>query len=174
MFARWRSFGANDTNTDVLKPYGVWSVIAPFNFPLALAGGPVGAALVTGNTVVLKPSSDAPWTSYLMVEFLMEAGIPAGVVNFITGPGRTAGAELVENENVAGITFTGSYDVGFKQVYQQFATAYPKPVIVEMGGKNPTIISNKANLDAAAKGVMEIRIRDGRSEMLGVFSSVCS
>ena len=149
-----QSEGAHATNTDVLKPYGVWAVVAPFNFPLALAGGPVGAALVTGNTVVLKPSSDAPYTSYRLVEFLWEAGLPEGAVNFITGPGSSAGAELIDNPNVDGITFTGSYDVGFKQVYQKFAPSQPKPVVVEMGGKNPAIISKNADLDAAAQGVM--------------------
>ncbi len=148
------SFGTNDTNTDVLKPYGVWAVISPFNFPLALAGGPVAAALVTGNTVVLKPSSDAPYTSYKLIEYFMEVGVPAGAVNFITGPGSTTGMELVENPDVDGITFTGSYDVGFHQVYRRFAPRYPKPVIVEMGGKNPAIISDKADLDTAAQGVM--------------------
>jgi 1-pyrroline-5-carboxylate dehydrogenase len=148
------SFGPNDTNISVLKPYGAWVVISPFNFPLALAAGPVAAALVTGNTVILKPSSDAPYTGYRMIEYFMQAGIPEGVVNFITGPGRTAGNELVENPDVDGITFTGSYDVGFHQVYKQFPKTYPKPVVVEMGGKNPTIISDKADLEKAATGVM--------------------
>jgi 1-pyrroline-5-carboxylate dehydrogenase len=151
---KMNSFGSNDTNTSVLKPYGVWAVISPFNFPLALAGGPVAAALATGNTVVLKPSSDAPWTSYMMVEYLLEAGIPAGAVNFITGPGSSTGMELVENPAVAGITFTGSYDIGFNMVYKNFAPTTPKPVVVEMGGKNPAIITDKADLDKAAQGVM--------------------
>jgi 1-pyrroline-5-carboxylate dehydrogenase len=148
------SFGDNDSNVSVLKPYGVWAVISPFNFPLALAAGPVAAALVTGNTVVLKPSSDAPWTAYVLIKYLIEAGAPAGVVNFITGPGRTAGMELVENPDVAGITFTGSYDVGFGQIYHNFAPDHPKPVVVEMGGKNPALVSNKADLEKAAQGVM--------------------
>jgi 1-pyrroline-5-carboxylate dehydrogenase len=81
--------------------------------------------------------------------------VPEGTVNFITGPGSSAGAELIDNPNVDGITFTGSYDVGFKQVYQKFAPTYPKPIVVEMGGKNPAIISSKADLDAAAQGVMK-------------------
>ncbi len=148
------SFGDNDSNVSVLKPYGVWAVISPFNFPLALAAGPVAAALVTGNTVVLKPSSDAPWTAYVLIKYLIEAGAPAGVVNFVTGPGRTAGMELVENPDVAGITFTGSYDVGFGQIYHNFAPDHPKPVVVEMGGKNPALVSNKADLEKAAQGVM--------------------
>lgn len=148
------SYGINDRNISVLKPYGVWAVIAPFNFPLALAAGPVGAALVTGNTVVVKPSSDAPWTCYMMVEYLLEAGIPNGVINFITGPGSTAGAELYQNPDVAGITFTGSYDIGFNTIYHAFARSRPKPVVVEMGGKNPAIVSDKADLEVAAQGVM--------------------
>jgi len=148
------SFGDTDTNLSLLKPYGVWAVISPFNFPLALAAAPVAAALVTGNTVVLKPSSDAPWTNYEVVRYYLELGLPAGVLNFITGPGSSAGAELIDNAHVDGITFTGSYEIGFKQVYQNFARHYPKPIVVEMGGKNPTIISEKADLEKAALGVM--------------------
>ncbi len=151
---KMNSFGRDDTNTSLLKPYGVWTVISPFNFPLALAAGPVAAALIAGNTVVLKPSSDAPGTGYYLIKYFLDAGIPAGVVNFITGPGRTTGNELVTNPDVDGITFTGSYDVGFHQVYRQFAPKYPKPVVVEMGGKNPAIVSKKADLEKAAQGVM--------------------
>ncbi len=148
------AFGDNDTNTSVMKPYGVWAVIAPFNFPMALAAGPVAAALVTGNTVVLKPSSDAPWTSYWLIKYFVDAGVPAGAANFVTGSGRNVGNELVTNSDVDGITFTGSYDVGFHQVYQNFAAEFPKPVVVEMGGKNPAIISAKGDLDKAATGVV--------------------
>jgi 1-pyrroline-5-carboxylate dehydrogenase len=147
-------FGDNDTNTSVLKPYGVWAVISPFNFPLALAAGPVAAALVAGNTVVLKPSSDAPWSGYLLIKYFLDAGAPAGAANLVTGPGRSAGMELVKNPDVDGITFTGSYDVGFHQVYRNFAASFPKPVVVEMGGKNPAIVSRKADIDSAAQGVM--------------------
>lgn len=148
------SFGKTDTNISLLKPYGVWTVIAPFNFPLALAAAPVAAAVVTGNTTILKPSSDAPWTTWEVSMMYLAEELPPGVVNFITGKGSVCGAELVENPAVQGITFTGSYDVGFNQVYRNFATTYPKPVIVEMGGKNPTIISENADLEKAALGVM--------------------
>lgn len=143
-----------DRNMDVLRPYGVWAVISPFNFPLALAAGPAGAALVTGNTVVMKPSEDTPWTGLKLYEILVEAGVPAGAVNIVTGPGGTAGAELVENDGVDGITFTGSYDVGFNFVYKNFSREHPKPVIVEMGGKNAAIVTANADLDKAATGVM--------------------
>ncbi|MGH2542865.1 MAG: aldehyde dehydrogenase family protein, partial [Ardenticatenaceae bacterium] len=142
-----------DENTSVLRPYGVWSVIVPFNFPLALAAGPVGAALVTGNTVVMKPSSETPWSGLKLYEALRDAALPAGVMNYVTGPGRTVGAELVENPDVDGVTFTGSYEVGFDQVYKGFSRDYPKPAIVEMGGKNAAIVTANADLDKAATGV---------------------
>jgi 1-pyrroline-5-carboxylate dehydrogenase len=137
----------------ILKPYGVWAVISPFNFPFALMGGPVGGAMVAGNTVVLKPSSDAPLSAVLLARALKDAGIPDGVFNMVMGPGDSVGAELQENHDVAGITFTGSSEVGM-QVYRSFAKNYPKPVIVEMGGKNPTIISKHADIEKAAEGVM--------------------
>lgn len=137
----------------VLKPHGVWAVVSPFNFPMALAGGPSIAAILTGNTVVCKPSSDAPLLAMKLYEILVEAGLPKGVFNFIAGPGETVGAELTESEEVDGIVFTGSFEVGFS-LYKNFATRYPKPVIAEMGGKNPTIVSRTADLDKAADGVM--------------------
>jgi 1-pyrroline-5-carboxylate dehydrogenase len=137
-----------------LKPHGVFAVISPFNFPFALCGGPAGAALVAGNTVVFKPSSDAPLMGLKLYEVLRDAGLPTGVFNYVAGPGETVGAELQENEDIDGIVFTGSFEVGFS-VYKSFAAnQYPKPVIVEMGGKNPSIVSRKADLEEAAEGVM--------------------
>jgi 1-pyrroline-5-carboxylate dehydrogenase len=137
----------------VLKPHGVWAVVSPFNFPMALAGGPSIAAILTGNTVVCKPSSDAPLLAMKLYEILVEAGVPKGVFNIVTGPGETVGAELVESDDVDGIVFTGSFEVGF-DLYKHFAKRYPKPVIAEMGGKNPTVVSHSADLDKAADGVM--------------------
>jgi len=146
--------GLTSTNESVLKPYGVWVVIVPFNFPASLAGGPVGNALVTGNTVVLKPATDCSWTASLLMECAQEAGIPDGVLNLVTGPGSTLGNALTANEDIAGLTFTGSLEIGMG-IYRQFANRkYPHPVILEMGGKNPTIVSKNANLDLAAEGVM--------------------
>ena len=146
--------GQTSTNESVLKPYGVWGVIVPFNFPASLAGGPVGNALVTGNTVVLKPATDCSWTASLLMECAQEAGIPDGVLNLVTGPGSTLGNALTANEDVTGLTFTGSLEVGMG-IYRQFANRkYPHPVILEMGGKNPTIVSKNADLDLAAEGVM--------------------
>ncbi len=141
-------------NRSVLKPYGVWVVISPFNFPGALAGGPAGAALIAGNTVVLKPATDTPLTAWFITECLRDAGVPAGVFNFLTGSGRVVGQSLIDHPDVDGITFTGSYDVGM-HIIRSFANGrYPRPVIAEMGGKNPTIVSKKADLDKAAMGVM--------------------
>ncbi len=137
----------------VLKPHGVWAVISPFNFPFALSGGPAGGALVAGNTVVFKPSSDAPLLGIKLYEILAEAGLPNGVFNYVAGPGETVGSELQENDDIDGIVFTGSFEVGF-ELYKSFARDYPRPVIVEMGGKNPTIVSRKADLEEAAEGVM--------------------
>ncbi|MBN2499775.1 MAG: aldehyde dehydrogenase family protein [Anaerolineales bacterium] len=146
--------GYTATNYSVLKPYGVWLVISPFNFPAALAGGPVGAALVAGNTVVLKPATDTPWTARLLAECYREAGFPPGVMNFVTGPGRTLGQALIDSPEVDGITFTGSYDVGMN-IYRTFSQfKYPRPTILEMGGKNPVIVSNSADLERATQGIV--------------------
>jgi 1-pyrroline-5-carboxylate dehydrogenase len=146
--------GYDATNISVLKPYGVWVVISPFNFPAALTGGPSGATLVAGNTLVMKPATDTPWTVRLLAECFRDAGLPDGVMNFVTGPGRTLGQELIDNAEVDGITFTGSYDVGMK-IYQAFSQGpYPRPTILEMGGKNPSIVSRNADLDRAVAGIV--------------------
>jgi len=140
-------------NRTVLRPHGVWAVIAPFNFPFALAGGPLGAALVAGNTVVFKVASDTSWSGWLLLECLRDAGLPPGVVNYVTGSGGEAGAALVEHPEVAGITFTGSYDVGMA-IYRRFGQgAWPRPCLAEMGGKNAAIVSRHADLDRAALGI---------------------
>ncbi|MGB3716021.1 MAG: aldehyde dehydrogenase family protein [Candidatus Promineifilaceae bacterium] len=141
-------------NRSVLKPYGVWAVIAPFNFPCALAGGPSGGALVAGNTVVFKPATDTPYTGWLLTTCFRDAGVPKGVFNFVTGSGRTVGQAILDSPEVDGITFTGSYDVGMHIIRSFAGSQIPRPVIAEMGGKNPTVISKKADLDKAALGVM--------------------
>jgi len=137
----------------VLRPYGVFGVISPFNFPMALAGGPAGGAMIAGNTVVLKPSSDAPLSGWKFGEALRDAGLPDGVFNLVTGPGETVGAELQENPGIDGMVFTGSYEVGMK-LYRSFTKDFPRPIITEMGGKNPAIVTRSADLDEAAEGVM--------------------
>ncbi len=146
--------GFMSRNRTQLKPYGVWAVIAPFNFPYALSGGPVGAALVAGNTVVFKVASDTAWSGALLMDVLRDAGLPPGVVNYVTGSGSVAGAALVEHPGVAGVTFTGSYEVGMG-IARHFAQgAWPRPCIAEMGGKNAAIVSRHADLDRAATGIL--------------------
>lgn len=146
--------GFTSTNTSILRPYGVWLVISPFNFPAALTGGPTGAALVSGNTVVIKPATDTPWTARLIAECLQEAGLPAGVFNYVTGPGSTLGQALIDHPDVAGVTFTGSLNVGMK-IYRDFAQSkWVRPIVLELGGKNPAIVSRHANLDDAALGIV--------------------
>jgi 1-pyrroline-5-carboxylate dehydrogenase len=142
-----------DQNTSVLRPFGVWGVIAPWNFPYALFGAPVAAALITGNTVVAKPSSDTPLSGVLVAEIYREAGLPPGVLNLVTGGGRVVGKTLIEHPDLEGVTFTGSFDVGFRDLYQRFAVRYPKPCIVEMGGKNPALVMDSADLERAVTGV---------------------
>jgi 1-pyrroline-5-carboxylate dehydrogenase len=146
--------GYEARNVSVLRPYGVWLVVSPFNFPFALTGGPAGAALVTGNTIVIKPASDTTWIVRLLVDCFRDAGIPDGVVNFVTGPGSTLGQALVDSPEVDGVTFTGSFDVGMK-MYQGFAKGkYVRPVILELGGKNPVIVSKNADLERATIGIV--------------------
>ena len=140
-------------NYSYLQPYGVWVVIAPFNFPMALSAAPIAAALVTGNTVVYKGTLKTPYSNSLVSQIFIEAGVPAGVFNAVLGPGETTGQELLDNPGIDGWTFTGSYGVGMKVLRNAASGPYPKPAIVEMGGKNPTIISNTADLERAATGV---------------------
>jgi 1-pyrroline-5-carboxylate dehydrogenase len=146
--------GYDATNTSVLKPYGVWVVISPFNFPAALTGGPSGAALTAGNTLVIKPASVTTWTTALLVDCMRQAGIPDGVVNFVSGPGSVVGNALVESDDVDGLTFTGSFDVGMG-IYRTFAQGeYVRPTVLEMGGKNPAIVSKNADIEDAALGIV--------------------
>ncbi|HEX3715220.1 MAG TPA: aldehyde dehydrogenase family protein [Trebonia sp.] len=140
-----------ERNVSVLRPYGVWAVISPFNFPMALAAGPAGAALAAGNTVVLKPAPQGSFTAVRLYECFRDAGLDPEVLHLVPG-GDETGAALVAHPGVNGLTFTGSYDVGMS-IYRQFAADYPKPVICEMGGKNPAIVSALADLDVAAAGV---------------------
>jgi 1-pyrroline-5-carboxylate dehydrogenase len=146
--------GYTSTNVSVMRPYGVWVVISPFNYPSALTAGPAGAALVAGNTVVMKPATDTPWTVRLIAEAFRDAGLPAGAFNYVTGPGSTVGQALTDSFDVDGITFTGSHPVGMR-IYRQFTEGCcPRPAILEMGGKNAAIVSQNADLERAALGVV--------------------
>jgi 1-pyrroline-5-carboxylate dehydrogenase len=145
--------GYDATNISVLRPYGVWLVISPFNFPFALTGGPTGAALVAGNTVIIKPASDTAWIVRLLADCFRDAGLPDGVLNFVTGPGRTLGQALITCA-LDGVTFTGSFDVGAK-IYQDFSTCnWVRPILLELGGKNAVLVSRNADLERAALGII--------------------
>ncbi len=137
----------------ILRPYGVFAVISPFNFPIALAAGPSAGALVGGNAVVFKPASAGAMTGALFTEALVDAGIPPGVFNLVIGPGATVGEELQANPGIDGIVFTGSFEVGF-ELFRRFSAQFPRPCIVEMGGKNPAIVTASADLEEAAEGIM--------------------
>ena len=139
-------------NTDVLRPYGVFACIAPFNFPLALSTGMSSAALVAGNAVVYKPAEDTPWTGLKLYEVYRDAGLPAGLFNFLSGHGAEAGEALWRHPQIDGVVFTGSKDVGMR-IYQGLSTRWIKPCLLELGGKNAAIVMDSADLDAAAEGV---------------------
>jgi 1-pyrroline-5-carboxylate dehydrogenase len=146
--------GYSAMNISVMRPYGTWLVISPFNFPASLTGGPAGAAMVTGNTVVMKPATDTPWVVRLLAECLRDAGLPDGVFNYVTGPGSTLGQALITCADVDGATFTGSFGVGMG-IYRDFSNcSYIRPIILELGGKNPVIVSKHADLETAATGIL--------------------
>ena len=151
---RMGTLGPGEDNMSVLRPYGVWAVISPFNFPLALAAGPAGGALAAGNTVVFKPATDTPLLGAKLCEMVVESKLPPGVFNFVTGPGSTVGQELIDNDGIDGIVFTGSKEVGLKLMRDNAARTVPRPLIIEMGGKNPAIVMANADLDKATDGVM--------------------
>ncbi len=147
-----KSVSQNEKTQSVLKPYGVWGIIAPFNFPSAIAVGMTTAALITGNTVVLKPSDKAPISSFMFVNEIYKM-LPEGAINFVTGSGITIGKRIVESNLIDGFAFTGSLEVGldaFKKINEEI----PKPVISEMGGKNPAIVTKSADIDKATDGVL--------------------
>lgn len=141
-------------NRSIMKPYGVWAVVSPFNFPFALAGGPAAAALVTGNTVVLKGAPETPWSVRLLADCMRDAGIPDGVFNCILDPGDSAGPLLVDHAGVSGVTFTGSYDVGMQICRKSSSRDIPRPCVAEMGGKNAAIVTANGDLDRAVLGIM--------------------
>jgi 1-pyrroline-5-carboxylate dehydrogenase len=144
----------NEKSKSVMKPYGVWGVIAPFNFPAAILVGMSTGAIITGNTVVAKPSSNTPIVACKFSEILKEAGLPDGVFNLVIGPGSKIGGEIVRSKDIAGIVFTGSRDVGYSMA-QEFSSTRPKPMIAELGGKNPAIVTETADINKAAEGVLK-------------------
>jgi 1-pyrroline-5-carboxylate dehydrogenase len=136
----------------VMRPYGVFGVIAPFNFPVALSLGMISAALVAGNTVVFKPSDAAGLTGRLVVEALVAGGLPDGVLNLVQG-GRETGEALAGNPRVDGFAFTGSNAVGMAIFRNAASSQAMRPVLAEMGGKNPAFVTASTDLAVAASGV---------------------
>ncbi len=132
----------------VRQPLGVVALITPWNFPIAIPAWKLAPALISGNTVVMKPASQAPGMTLELARALHEAGLPAGVLNVVVGDGRTVGQEFATNPRVVALSFTGSYAVGHG-VYQQLAARMARAQM-EMGGKNPTIVLADADLDLAA------------------------
>jgi 1-pyrroline-5-carboxylate dehydrogenase len=142
-----------ERNSSVMRPFGVFGVIAPFNFPLALVLGPTVAALLTGNAVVAKPSPTTSRAGVRLAEMMLEAGLPPGVFNVVTG-GDATGRALVAAPGLDGVVFTGSYAVGRRIAARFLAGAgFARPCIVEMGGKNPAIVTRTADLGKAAAGI---------------------
>ncbi len=139
-----------------MAPFGVFGVLAPFNFPVSISTGMSTGAMITGNTVVFKPSSSDSMTlltGLKIYECFKEAGLPDGVFNYVSGPGSEVGDELAVNRGVDGIAFTGSRSVGTGMIMKAYGLGLQKTFVVEMGGKNPVIVSNKSDLDEAVGGI---------------------
>jgi 1-pyrroline-5-carboxylate dehydrogenase len=149
-----KSAQPGEKSKSIMKPFGVWGVIAPFNFPAAILVGMTIGAVITGNTVVLKPSSDAPIIAIKFAEIMKQAGLPDGVINLVVGSGSRVGQPMVESKELAGMVFTGSVEVGYN-MSKQFSASRPRPVIAELGGKNPAIVAESADLDRAVDGVLK-------------------
>jgi len=147
---------AGETNVQHWWPRGVGLIVAPWNFPLAILTGMTTAAVVAGNSVLMKPSDQTPVIGARLMELFLEAGVPAGVVNLLTGPGSTVGAHLVAHPKTDFIAFTGSKEVGLR-IWEAAGRTAPgqmnlKKVVCEMGGKNCLIVDSDADLDEAVGG----------------------
>jgi 1-pyrroline-5-carboxylate dehydrogenase len=148
--------GKEERITIAMKPYGVFGVIAPFNFPISISTGMSAGALVTGNTVVFKPSSTdnmTMLTGFKIWEVFRDAGLPDGVFNYVTGPGSEVGDELALDRDVSGIAFTGSRATGLEMIRKSYVAGLQKVFVVEMGGKNPAIVSRYADISDAVDGI---------------------
>jgi 1-pyrroline-5-carboxylate dehydrogenase len=150
---RLNQLSPQERNYSVLRPYGVFAVIAPFNFPVALSTGMLAGALVAGNTAVFKPSPETPRSGLAAYQCLADAGLPAGAVNYVTAEGDDLGRLLVDHPGVDGVAFIGSRAVGTK-IYAEFSRERPRPVIAEMGGKNPVIVTRNADLEKSVEGTV--------------------
>ena len=139
---------------NVFLPYGPWAVICPFNFPFGITMGMLAGVLITGNTAVLKPASPSPAPVYAIYDAMARAGLPPGVLNLVSGSGQEVGEALVKHPKVEGVIFTGSKEVGQSILRRNTDRRYPIPIILELGGKNAAIVSEKADLGRAVRGVV--------------------
>ena len=146
-----RGLVEGERNTDVLRPYGVFAVIAPFNFPVALVVGMPRAALIAGNTVVFKPSEEAPWTGAILGEIARGRACRRASSTSSTAARRPAARS--STRAIDGVAFTGSAEVGRAIARALQEGPYARPALTEMGGKNPAIVTASADLDAAAEGI---------------------
>lgn len=145
------SLSPNEKTRSILKPYGVFVVIAPFNFPMALSAGMSAGALLGGNCVILKPSQEAPWSGHVLFDVLKQAGLPDGVFQVLHGTGPELASYLAKHALCDGVVFTGSKAVGL-ELYRGAANQYVKPCFLELGGKNACLVSDKADIEKAAQG----------------------
>ena len=136
----------------IRRPIGVVGLITPWNFPIAIPSWKIMPALIAGNTLILKPASDTPILSIELVKILDEAGLPGGVLNLVTGEGKTVGSEIVHNRKIRAVSFTGSLETG-KWILGEAARDMKK-VSLELGGKNPIIVMDDADLDLAIDGIV--------------------
>ena len=143
----------NENAVSVLRPYGVFVCIAPFNFPMALSTGMSAAALLAGNAVVYKPAKTTPWTGLSLYECYRDAGVPPGIFNYLPCD-AAVGEALWKNPLADGVVFTGSKAVGLR-IFHEFSKDWVKPVLMELGGKNAAVVCASADLDMAAEGVMK-------------------
>ncbi|HVO77644.1 MAG TPA: aldehyde dehydrogenase family protein, partial [Methanomassiliicoccales archaeon] len=142
-----------ERSTSFLRPYGVWGVVCPFNFPVAISVGMSAGAIITGNTVVVKPSTTAPYALRKFFDIFEEAGLPPGVANYVSGSGSDVGEPLVSHPDIDGLVFTGSKAVGYGIIKNSLRDK-PIPVIAEMGSKNPVIVTLDADMEKAVEGVI--------------------
>lgn len=143
----------NEDCRSVRKPWGVFAVVCPFNFPVAITAGMSAAALVTGNTIVVKPSTKGCLSGWWVFDLLRQAGVPSDAMQFVTGADHGVSTELLTSPDVDGLVFTGSKRIGMMAWQEAAKHGRPKPVIAEMGGKNAIIISDQADMDKAVQGV---------------------
>ena len=137
----------------IRKPLGVVAIISPWNFPLSIPVWKIAPALICGNTIVFKPATGTPLTAVVIMELFIDAGLPKGVLNLVTGPGRKVGEELIKHPLVKGISFTGSNEIG-ATVYDE-GSKRMKKVQCEMGGKNAVVVLQDADMELAVEGIVQ-------------------